>query len=386
MREDFDQSAYDDEIELAQLFLVLWKRKWIVLGISLLIVATTIAVTLTLPKIYGVYIVFEPGVVDVATDGKFVYMDSVSNIKGKIDSKAYGQRLIAALGANPYNNNSIELRTELPNKANIIKVSYEVEKDEIDSGVKLLNQLVEELQIDYTDDIQLKKDEFNNQLFLKKNKFHMLEFRRKDLINQILIKEKLIKDKYEEIERQKTNVDSCDQKIQELLQGLKNAKENTDSVVLKRDTLHNKDTQGSENEVADLFYSATIQQNVAFFNELKNQINYLRTDKESSKYYMERLQEDIDELYSDIERITKEKDETIQSEMDSLQAEINKLENKVNYIQAIKIITDPTVTPYSIKPNVKMNLILSLFIGLIVSVLIAFIVEYISNARKDLHV
>lgn len=386
MREDFDQTAYDDEIDLAQLFLVLWKRKWIIVIITVLIVSAALVVALTSPKIFKAYVVFEPGVIDVASDGKFVYLDSVLNIKGKIDSNAYGQRLIAALGANPHKNNTIEFKTELPNKANIIKVSYEVERDEIDRGVKLLHQLVEELQTDYADDIQLKKDEYNNHISMKKNQIQNLELRRKDLGSQVLTKERLIKEKYDQIEIQKTSVDGSDQKIQDFLQELKKRMESTDSYIKQRGNLQENQTQNTENGIGDLFYSATIQQNVAFFNELKNQISYLRTDKESSQVSIERLQKDIDTLYLDIERIKKEKDETILSEIDSLQAEINRLNSKVRYIQGIKMISEPTATTYPIKPNVKMNLILSLFIGLIVSVFIAFIVEYISNARKDLHV
>ncbi|MBN1635656.1 MAG: LPS O-antigen length regulator, partial [Deltaproteobacteria bacterium] len=49
MKEQTDHAVYEDEIDLGQIFLVLWQRKWIIFFITCLVVIATIIYTSTLP-------------------------------------------------------------------------------------------------------------------------------------------------------------------------------------------------------------------------------------------------------------------------------------------------------------------------------------------------
>jgi len=380
MREQNDQSVYDDEIDLREIFLVLWKRKWLIFIFTFIVVMLAAFYTFTSPKIYDVYVVMEPGVIDVTPNGEYIYLDSVANIKAKLDSNAYTQRLISSLNLDPFQDR-IKLKVDLPNKSNIIKVSVEAESDKIDHGIQILRQLVSELQTDYEIGVLRKKQEYQEKISKRNNMIESLLLERKDLGKKISLKENFIKEKYAQIDIQKSSLDIMDQRIADMVQELKDVKKNTDNIIVQRENFLKDPAKNPDSGLADLLYSTTIQQNVAFFNTLQNQISDLKIEKEQSKAVLKTLEKEIDDLKLDIERMKIEKDEGIATEIDGINIEINELKNKISHVQNIKMISEPSATTFPIKPNKKLNMILSLFIGVILSVFIAFIFEYVSNAR-----
>jgi len=382
MRDQTDQAVYEDEIDLREIFFVLWKRKWIIFVLTFVIVVSAVVYTFTSPEIYEVYVVMEPGVIDVTPNGEYIYLDSVTNIKAKLDSNAYTQRLISSLNLDPFQDR-IKLKIDLPNKSNIIKVSVEAESDKIEHGINVLEQLVIELQADYELGVLRKKQEYQEKISKRNNMIKSLLLERKDLGKKISIKENFIKEKYAQIDIQKSSLDIMDQRIADMVQELKDVKKNTDNIITQRENFLKDPAKNPDSGLADLLYSTTIQQNVAFFNTLQNQISDLKIEKEQSKAGLKTLEKEIDDLKLDIERMKIEKDEGIATEIDGIKIEIDELKNRISHVQNIKMISEPSATTFPIKPNKKLNIILSLFIGLILSVFIAFIFEYVSKASKD---
>ena len=381
MKERPDEEYYDDEIDLAQLFFVLWRRKWLILIITCSIVIITGVVTLRLPKIHNTYTVIEPGIVDINQEGEYIYLDTPANIKARIDSQAYTQRILKTINSDRDLSN-IAFKVDIPNKANIMKISYEVEKKDINSGIQTLEKLIDELQKDYDLEIELKKDEYNKQIIMKSNQINALNLQREDTQRQILIKENMITDKYAQIESYKANLKAFDKRRDNLLGELKSIKAKSQDILIQNGDLIKDQSTQHENGQAVILYSATIQQSISLFQELRNQISDLRIEKEFSRTAITTLEQDINDLYLDIETMNREKTLTIQSDINTLQTEIDKLDNKVNQIQGIKIISEPVSSLYPIKPNVRLSIVLSLMAGLFFSVFAAFFVEYISNLRK----
>lgn len=382
MKEMTDESYYDDEIDLAQMLLVLWRRKRLILIITCFIVVIAGVVTLRLPKTYNLYTVIEPGVVDITQEGGYVYLDTTSNIKARIDSQAYTRRILQNASTDR-ELSSLDFKVDIPNKANILKIRYEAKKKDIDFGICVLNKLISELQKDYDTDIQLKKDEYNKQVLMKNNQMSALNLQKKDMERQILTKEKIIADKYIQIENHNANIKAYDQRIDNLLNELKTIKTKSQDIFMNNGELSKGQQTQQENGKADILYVATIQQSMSLFQELRNQISDLRIEKEFSRTSITALENDINDLTRDIEKIKREKTLTIQTDIDTLQTEIDKLEDKVNYIQGIKIIGEPESSVYPIKPKVKLNIIFSLVTGFFISICISFIAEYISNFRKQ---
>jgi uncharacterized protein involved in exopolysaccharide biosynthesis len=84
---DEKDSLYSDgEINLGAILLSLWKRRKTFAGIVLITVAVGVVFALCMPERYRISLVIRPGVMDVSSDGKNVYIDSTNSIKAKIDS------------------------------------------------------------------------------------------------------------------------------------------------------------------------------------------------------------------------------------------------------------------------------------------------------------
>jgi len=302
MKELPEEHYYDDEIDLAQLFFVLWRRKWLILTITCSLVIITGVYSLRLPEIYSLYTVIEPGVVDITAGGGYVYVDSTANIKARIDSRAYTRRILQNVSPDP-GLSSLDFNVDTPNKANILTISYEAEKEDIDFGIDILRNLVDELRKDYYADIQLKKDEYHNQIFMKNNQMAVLNLQKKDMERQVLTKEKGIADKYDQIENHRANIKAYDQRIDNLLDELKSIKAKSQDILMDGGELSGGQQTQQKNGQADILHAAAIQQSMSLFQELRNQINDLRIEKEFSRTSITALENDIDDLTRDIERI-----------------------------------------------------------------------------------
>ncbi|HHO76832.1 MAG TPA: hypothetical protein ENN05_10455 [Deltaproteobacteria bacterium] len=313
--------------------------------------------------------------------GGYVYLDTTANIKARIDSQAYTRRILNNVTIERQLT-SLDFKVNILNKSNILTITYEAEKEDIDSGIVILGNLVDELRRDYDKDIQLKKDEFNRQIFMKNNQMAELNLQKKDLEKQIQAKEKSISDKYAQIEHHKASLKAYDYRIDNLLGELKSIKEKSQDILMDGGELSGGQQTQQKNGQSDILYPAAIQQGMSLFQELRNQINDLRIEKEFSRTSITALENDINDLTWDIERIKKEKTLAIQTDIDTLQTEIDKLKNRVNHIQGIKMISEPVSSVYPIKPKVRSMMILSLIAGIFFSVFAAFFIEYISNIRK----
>lgn len=123
----------ENTLELIDLLRVLWKWKWFIIIFTLACCTVAGIVSFSMPKIYEVSMVVEPGVFDVGTDGKFIYLDSPSNIKSKIDSQAYNSRIYKGLNADPKELN-LNFKTIQPNNSNTIRIR--VEAKDVSRGIQ----------------------------------------------------------------------------------------------------------------------------------------------------------------------------------------------------------------------------------------------------------
>jgi LPS O-antigen subunit length determinant protein (WzzB/FepE family) len=78
---------HDDEIELIDILRILWKRKYIILAGTAAIVVMILAISLSMPKMYRSKIVMKPGLSHVDKKGKWISLDSPSNMQFLIESE-----------------------------------------------------------------------------------------------------------------------------------------------------------------------------------------------------------------------------------------------------------------------------------------------------------
>jgi uncharacterized protein involved in exopolysaccharide biosynthesis len=380
MQEKQNIEIYEDEIDLREIFLTLWRRKWLIAGITFAVVLVTALYSIIHPKIYEVFMVVEPGIIDVTMDGKYDYLDTADNIKGKIESNSYFPRILKALHLTPDDMDFV-FKANIPRNANVLVVSSEFQANKTDFGLRVSHQLLSELQNDYAREVRRKKDEYQKQILMKKNQISEIEVQRKDLDQQIGIKQGLSREKREQIKLIISKCSICERRESDLLNDLKEVKGNTQRITSQRDQILKQTSVNNENGIADLLYSTTIQQNMAFFNELKNQIDLSRIERENYKSNIKDLEKDINENELEVERLKLKQTGELKSKIDAIGIELEDLQNKISQIQNIKTISEPTVSSHPVKPKTYLNIFMALIGGTILGIFLAFILEYASKAK-----
>ena len=327
----------EDEINLIDYLRVLWKWKWLIIAGTLICAVAAAVISLQMPEIYEVSTVIEPGISGIDNKGKFIYIDSVANISGKINGGIYDRRIEEALRLDPLKT-GVKFKSAVVKKANVVKVASQWEKGGTDLGVKVAQQLIRLLSDDYGKIIDHKKSDYDKQLVLKMSSIEKTR---------------------NEIKLQQATFKNIRQRKEQLLEEIRGVKDNTEKIVQQRDTLLKDKNPGKD--LSLLLYSTTIQQNVAYFNQLSNQVYDLRT----------------------LEKTTENEIDNLSKNINDIKAQINTLNLEKGLISNIKVIQQPEVSLHPVKPKKKQIVLLASVVALFMFIFLAFFIEYIKNASKS---
>ena len=371
---------YEDEINLIDYLKVLWKWKWLIIAGTLICAIAAAVISLQMPKIYEISTVIEPGIAGIKDDGGFMYIDFVANISGKINEGIYNRKIEEALHLDPLKT-GIKFKSAVVKKANVIKVTSQWEEGGADLGIKVTGQLVQLLSDDYGKIIDQRKDNYDRQILMKQSEISKIETQRKDIDKQIDVKLNSIEKTLNDIKLQQATLRNIRQRKGELLEEIKGVKDNTEKIVQQRDFLL-KD-KNLDKDISLLLYSTTIQQNVAYFNQLSNQIYDLGTSEKKIEAEVDKLSKNINDIKTGIERLKLSKTEGLQIKINDINAQINTLNLKKGLISNIKVIQEPEASLHPVKPKKKKIVLLATVVALFMSVFLAFFIEYIKNATRS---
>jgi len=333
------QPYYEDEINLIDYFRVILKWKWFIVVGTLLCVITAAIISLQMPRIYEVSAVLEPGILGVkdSVDEGFVYIDSAANIRGKIGEGIYNRRVVEALSLDPLKTR-VEFKTAIAKGTDTIRITSQWQEGDTDLGMKVIRQMIGLLSDDYEGIVKHRKSGYDEQI--------------KRMLNSI-------ENTQDEIKLQQAKLKSSRQRKGELTKEIRGVKENTEKIVQQRDVL--LEDKRPNKDLSLLLYSTTIQQNVAYFNQLSER-DYILVNTEK-------------ETENKIDKLTKT--------INDIESKINTLNLEKELIGNVKIIKEPEVSLHPVKPKKKQIVLLAGFASLFMFVFLAFLIEYIRNASKE---
>jgi len=373
---------YEDEIELMDYLLVIWKWKYVILAGTLAFgLAAAIISFIALkqqPIMYRTSIVLKPGIVKIDENGKKVFIDTPENIKSLIENDLK----FSILGQIKNSNNSklsntLNLQVDIPKGLDLLNVS--LESADADRDTKKMNYLIKDLLAEYVSKIEHVKSGIDEQIEQKKNKIAgfkaEIEKIKTNYLNQIdqqqmkltvlLYKEKRLKKRIEYYQKELSEIGS---KIK-LLENSKNISQSNEYFLNKLSIGHDyRDTfqkffEINENAHFNLF---ELQQKVA---ALSNELKSLKKTENNIKIDPA-LQPNLYNLQQEIVKATKD---------------IETLEKEKNNIRTIQVIQPPTTTELPRKYKVRRNIILSLVAGLLLMLFFSFFMEYLNSYKKRLN-
>lgn len=396
-----------DKIELIDLLRVIWKWKYLIIGGTFVFGLVAAIISLTMPQIYSVDMIIEPGILSIINEGgekdRRIYIESPQSIKALIDVGSFGSNILESLGKQSKNNDlpkTVEFKTSIQEQSNAVKVSYETANAKL--GQKILTHLIDLLLIKYSQIIQHYQKDFYSKIKQKKATLSKISANILKVKNEISAAQSKIdstvKLKRNKIESVKSSIEAKKIQIANVRNWIKDVQiendritKNTDFLIEERNKLLARKKEGGD-DLSSVVYINTIQQNIAYSNNLKNQINNVNNQIVRNQAEIEKLENEIRDLEIQIEDLTKQTSfqiSTLKSQIDDLESqkdftseEINILEYRKDNVQNIQILKPPTNNPNPIKPSKRRNVLLATTVGLFMMLFASFFIEYIKKNRK----
>src|SRR3989338_1218867 len=258
-RHFFRESPQEENgIDLIQCIEIITKRKIIVLAVFIVSMLFPIWNFLA-PRVYEVSMVIEPPTmlieptVGAITGG--VDLDSVGNLRGKIESGAFTARIVKELDIPE---KFFQLDVSQPKDTKLVRVSTRQPARKTDIGRNALIKLFEALKSNYAQVIESKQNRIENKI--------------KIVLSQIGTKEN-------EMRLMNEQVKITTNRERQLIEELKETKTNSEKLLIKREALF--DQKQNRDDISSLLYTTTIQQNIGYFTQLQNALSELKSKREN---------------------------------------------------------------------------------------------------------
>lgn len=378
-----EYGRYEDEIQFIDLLRVIWKWKWIIAFGSLIFFAAAVVFSYHLPNVYRIDMILGPGILGINDRGMCTYLDTTENISQIINEQFYNKRILESLNIDPEEVQLvINAYKNTKSRAQIVRVSSEWEENRLDLGLAAMNSLIELISNDYKDIVQQVQLSYDSRIQINKNKINDIELQKKDLIEQIRIKEKEIVSNKKQIAVEQERYLYVKQQIEKLLADMENIKQNSEKFTLNRQSLINNRSD-EKDDMLLMLYGTMLQQNIMYLNELNTQVFDLTNEKNKIESHLTELESDINKALGEIERLKLQKFEGVQIQIDDANAEIERLQSEKQIISNIKVIKPPEVSAAPIKPKKKQIAVLSGIGALFIFMFLAFFIEYVRKASKS---
>jgi LPS O-antigen subunit length determinant protein (WzzB/FepE family) len=330
---------FKDEIELMDYLRVMWKWKYLIIAGSFICAIVGGVISFSMPKVYRINMVLQPGVLTINQAGKEVYVDSAQNMKALIEGGILDREILNSVSdySNGVPPTSLKFKTKMPKGSDTLKVSYEASSKNM--GLRILDKLQEGLSKRYDKGVASFQNEYVTMIALKEVEVANCEARKRSA---------------------EQHIKNIEKRIDALRSQIDFVRKNTASLLKLRDEFLSSNTSQT-NMLAAVLHTNTIQQNIALQNQYGQEVDRCMSEREDKRLYLQELD----------------------SETKRLLEQIKELEFKKNNVLAIEVVQAPTATPHPVRPRTQLNVMLAGAVGLFVMLFLAFFLEYVQRHRAE---
>jgi len=423
-------------------------KRWLPVTLFVLICAIVVGViSFRMTPSYEITATIEPGVIGKDSYNRILYNETAENLANKVRRGAYTNSVFTALRLNPKEEN-VKFTTRYLSKEQSVVVSFVTTKIEL--GKKIMRELINQISLEKKVYINNIRAEYDVEIGMKENMIKNLEGEIKKVGESIALQNNEIlglgisqKDTEQDIKKQQITLeeikisietinvsirikenekDSFNKKIEseDELIGLLNkrieevnkqvdeVKDNTNGILKERQKVLETEVAQPTDALSMLLYTTTIQQSIAYFNSLQDQLHSLRTEVEEHKRSIEDFQKEIKNLDEEITTLKIKRDKTLENDKKTVETDIEKLkivkdesipkeitERKIQIaklelektvtlvaqindakqeieglkiekemVYPLKVIQEPTSSIYPVKPKKKMNVLAAIIASL----------------------
>lgn len=149
-----------DQIDLIDILRILWKRRKLIVGGTILATIVAVAVSLLLPKVYEVSAIFEPGKIKSEKNGDAVFIVTPDSLKESILGEAYDHKIRTAL--NVESKDYPKIKVAIPKGTSLVKIAVETSKPLL--AADILKNLINLVDEEINTKLDFEKKDVNNQI------------------------------------------------------------------------------------------------------------------------------------------------------------------------------------------------------------------------------
>ena len=372
-------SDYENEINLMDYFLVLWRRKWMIIVPAVLLAVAAGFVSFMITPVWEIDAVIQPSKFSIQTEqGVFseVIVVDPKQIVGQISQKSYDSAISTRLGLDI--RKMPKIRAENLRDTKLIRVW--IRDQDIDKGKKIIGAL-----------FNILKDEFNKRIDAELKGID-IEIARNQ--NKITEKGLGIKDKQTEAnilgfqkDRTQAEILANESKVKISEERYKNITEEMGSVKKRIDDLEEQlrktlgeNRQGSEG-LALLLYLSQVQENLRYYNTLDEKLSTEKITQEDLRLSIKENAEKIKELEALMGKARNDA-ERINTEIEDIKQEINLLEERKLRIDYARLVKEATSSISPVSPRKALNVLITGMLAAALFAVLAFFLEYLDQQKK----
>jgi len=328
-----------DEIELMDLLLVIWKRKWLIILPTLLCVIAAGIISFRLPEVWEIDVLITPSKFLIQTEaGQFeeVMVIDPKQIAGLINQKTYNNLIAAELNMDI--RDFPKLKADNLQDTKLVRVS--VREKDVEKAKLILHSLFSHLKTELDEKVDIEMKGIDSQI--KSNEIEKL--RTEEEIKAFKNKLNIVKQRKKEIEK-------------EMIETRERIK------FLEKDQRSGlkKEERSEAESLAMLLYSNEIQQSLQYHNTLNELLSGKKIEEENIRVEIDRKEETIKQIENRIDNLNEKK-------------------GRIDYTQLIK---EPTPSLYPVSPRKKLNVAIAGILGLMIFTILAFFIEYIEKHKEE---
>jgi capsular polysaccharide biosynthesis protein len=345
----------DEEIELMDYLIVLWKHKWLIMVGTFICVVTAGIVAFNMTKIYEVSTSINVGRIE----GRFVEEGSIISERVKSISlrKEIAQKLSLA-----FKEISGKGFFEVSPKGNKDTLTVEIKRETAkpDQAIKILEIVNENIIQGHQSKIEKARKTLLDKIVINESKIAVTETQiealKKELSDKIAINEKWI-----EIKQGKQK--ALEKQLADIERGIRTLEEVRDSIIKRK--LKEVDVVGM----------------VAYFNDLQARLNSAYSTRSQ---IIDQIPSEIQSYRANIAALQARLTNLngLPFEIESYKEDVATLQAKLNEIRETEIIDPPHSSYYPVKPQKKRILAIAAVLGFIVCIFLAFFFEYTERYRE----
>jgi uncharacterized protein involved in exopolysaccharide biosynthesis len=368
---------YEDEIDLAELVGVLWRRRWFMLGVIIFFVGLTVAYCFITTPRYEITAQLRPGVTGFNKNGNPIRDWTPKDIESWFARKVYLETVAGLLE----NNTSIPIIEAGSNRqAKAVTVSmYWPDRAQ---GKQILDSAIDVLASTGSEGIQqrlaVSRRQIEEEIHKTESELEHIPIERGRLDDQIArLKNKLqvINTELEAIKKDKAQTGEV---IKRLRRQIDTINQNTAKLMQLRQQM----VTGETDKFALLMYSNIIQQNITYITSLEQSVASMEKELNSYRVKEAEKSDEINSTQIEVKDLQVKQEQELFIKEANLQKRMHTLKAKLDALLPVEVVQSPFSSLKPVKPAKIKIVAVAFALGCFMAVVMAFLREFWVKNRE----